>query len=144
MHTFTDNMNKNGKHARTHECSSIRNIATHPLFIQMSVHISFCCDRADTICTFPFHSQRRKFLERKTRTCNSYEKKMSCQLLCSMQFYTVNMENSKFTCVKDDHANLMYVHGWNDDDFCFPLILAILWMAESPSAWSVQLSSAVN
>lgn len=38
---------------------TIASITTHPLFIQMSLNISFCCDQADTIFTFPSFIQKK-------------------------------------------------------------------------------------
>lgn len=110
---LTPNMQneKRGKH---------QDIATHPLFIQMSVHISFCCDQADTICTLTFHLKRKKIEKQKEPATPA---KMSCQLLLfnAILQRTWKIRNSHAWKTITQAWCMYIVHSWNDDGLVFSL-----------------------
>lgn len=107
----TCKMKKRGKH---------QDIATHPLFIQMSVHISFCCDQADTICTLTFHLKRKKIEKQKEPATPA---KMSCQLLLfnAILQRTWKIRNSHAWKTITQAWCMYIVHSWNDDGLVFSL-----------------------
>lgn len=85
------------KTTRTLQCRSMHNCEHYHsfsvLYPQFEYIIFVVTDQADTIYTFPFYFKRRKLFFHRSNS-----KKMTCQLLCPMQFYS---EHGKF---KNSHA----------------------------------------